>query len=242
MCSDVNGAIAITDVNYRIAVAAGVPASFAEVWAVDAEELRRGSSAGLGQREAGLIAGMTRWQWVAKPPFDHAEVASALTAAVGLGPRVVRICPGTEGHRFPLASWLLAPLPELCDEANIAVALDYGPLASLPWDEVVELARRHPSLCLVLLGRGTGELGVVRACLDAVPNVIFDISALGDAGWLGRTVAEVGAHRFMFGSGEDPTGAVGLLKTARLASPETNMIGSGVAGSLDKGSWAEAWL
>jgi hypothetical protein len=122
------------------------------------------------------------------------------------------------------------------------VVLDYRPMQPLPWDEVVELARRHPSLGLVVLGRGTGELGVVRSCLDAVPNVIFEISALGEPGWLSKVVAEVGAHRFVFGSDGDPSGVLQCLETAALGPEDMRMVASGVAASLDSGSWAETWL
>jgi hypothetical protein len=257
MAGDGGGAGPITDVNYRVSSAtplfpssAGLSSenlssenrSLAEVWAVDPEELRRGSAAGLGPRHAGFLPGVLRWQWVATPPFNSAEVGAALAAAGSGAPRVVRLCPGYDGHRFPLARWLLAPLPELCDAANVAVLLDYGPKQPLPWDEVVELARRHHSLSLVVLGRGTGERGVVRSCLDAVPNVIFEISALGDPGWLSQAVAEVGAHRFVFGSGGDPCGVLKYLEAAALSPEDMRMVVSGVAGSLDSGSWAETWL
>jgi len=252
MASEVRGSFPIIDVNYRISsVTPLFPSStgpslagpaFAEVWAVDPEELRRGSAAGPGHRDVGLLPGVPRWQWVAVPPFNGAEVGAALAAADSSGPRVVRLCPGYEGHRFPLTSWLLAPLPELCDAANVAVELDYGPAQPLPWDEVVELARRHPSLAVVVLGRGMGELGVLRSCLDAAPNVIFEISAVGDPEWLSKAVAEVGAHRFVFGSGGDPSGVVDFLETAALAPGDVRMVASGVAGSLGSGSWAETWL
>jgi predicted TIM-barrel fold metal-dependent hydrolase len=183
-----------------------------------------------------------RWQFAAVPPFDGSGVAMAIGSAKGPGPRVVRLHPGLHGG-YPLASWLLAPLPELCDTADVAIVLDYTASLSVPWVEIVELARRNPSLCLVCVGGGrNGELGVLRAFLDAVANVVVELSALDDPAWLTRAVSEVGAHRFVFGSGGDQSRAVALLESASLAPEDAALVASGVAGLIDQGSWTETWL
>jgi hypothetical protein len=232
----------LTDVNYLGDGTGPLPAAVSERWAVDAAELREGSSAARGRREGGDPGPGARWQWVAVPPFVGGEATAALEAATGDGPRLVRLCPGRAGSGYPLAGWLLAPLPELCDHGDVALALDYTGVSDMPWGEVVDLARRHPGLCLVVMGRGGDELGVMTACLDATANLVFETSALGDPAWLRRAVTAVGAHRFVFGSGGEPSRAAELLGAAGLAPDEASMVGSGVAGLIDAGSWAESWL
>jgi hypothetical protein len=229
----------IVDVNCPLPLSSAVPSSLGEIWAVDPKERERGSAGGAGPRDLGHTT-PTRWQFVAVPPFDGSVVASAIEVAKSPGPRVLRLCPGR--HGYPLASWLLAPLPELCDAAEVALVLDYAPPAQAAWTEIVELARRHPSLCLVLAGGLSGQLGVLRAFLDAVANVIVELSGLDDAAWLARTVSELGAHRFVFGSNGDPTRVFELVESASLNQKDARLVLSGVAGLLDAGSWAEAWL
>jgi hypothetical protein len=66
------------------------------------------------------------------------ERARRLTASARC--RVIRLCPG--GHRYPLADWVLSPVPELCERERIAVSLDFAS-ERVNWAETVAFARGY---------------------------------------------------------------------------------------------------
>jgi hypothetical protein len=135
---------------------------------------------------------------------------------------VVRLCP--TGHRYPLADWVLSPIPELCERESFALVLDFAP-ADLPWSEVVAFARAFPSVPLVVLG--VGDERVAPAALDAAPNLILHLEGTPSP----ELVATYGGSRF-----------VAVSSTAGLLDRDQELILQGNAEALADGSYAERWL
>jgi hypothetical protein len=138
--------------------------------------------------------------------------------------RVVRLCP--TAHGYPLLDWVLTPLPELCARERMAMMLDFTP-GEPPWRELVELARRHPALPLVVVG-GSMSMYTVPAVLDATANVILDACGLPDLG------AKFGVHRFVWGSAGSPD----RMRDERAVAAAL----AGTAAALAAGTYAETYL
>jgi hypothetical protein len=135
---------------------------------------------------------------------------------------VVRLCP--TGHRYPLADWVLSPIPELCERQSFTLLLDFAP-ADVPWLEVVAFARTFPSVPIVLLGVG-GER-TAPAALDAAPNLILHLDGTVSP----RLVATYGGSRF-----------VATSATADLPDRDRELILHLNAEALADGSYAGQWL
>ncbi len=165
------------------------------------------------------------------------ERARAIAATADL--RVVRLCPA--GHAYPLAEWVVSPLPELCERERLALVLDFEPQA-VPWSEVVSFARAYPSVPMVVLGVDLGTDPVVAAALDAAPNLVIEIGLSSEGADLVRFADTYGPSRFVWGSGGgDGALAVreaiaGLGEEARAAILGEN------ARALADGSYAERFL
>jgi hypothetical protein len=159
------------------------------------------------------------------PPTGAPDaLARAERIAAKAALRVVRVCPGT--HGYPLLDWVLTPLPELCARERMAMMLDFSP-GEPPWRELVELARQHPALPLVVVG-GSMSMYTVPAVLDATANVILDASGLPDL------AAEFGVHRFVWGSAGSPD-------RMRRERPVAVALASTTA-ALAAGTYAETYL
>jgi hypothetical protein len=166
---------------------------------------------------------------IAPPTADEGALDRALGFADSADLRVVRICPGAQ--RYPLASWVITPIPELCASSGLALMIDFAP-APPDWLAVLDLARRQPSLPVVVVGLDGSERYTLPALFDAAPNVLVDgvgIERLLLAGW----VATFGSHRFVLG---------GRSRELHLAEDDEEAIVAGNAGLLAAGTWAERWL
>jgi hypothetical protein len=165
------------------------------------------------------------------------ERAQEIAASATL--RVVRLCP--HGHGYPLVDWTVSPLPELCDRERMAMLLDFAP-SDPPWRDIVDLARRHPALPLVAIGRLTGATHTVPAVLDATANVLVDLSGHPDPRAVPGLVATFGAHRFVWGSGGSPGAMAGRSRLEGLAEEDGAAILGGNAAALGAGTYAETFL
>jgi hypothetical protein len=135
---------------------------------------------------------------------------------------VVRLCPS--GHRYPLADWVLSPIPELCARENFALLLDFAP-AGVPWLELVAFARAFPSVPMVALG--VADERAAPAALDAAPNLILHVEQS-----ISRELVETcGGSRFVAAAGG-----------ADLPEGDRELILHGNAETLADGSYAERWL
>jgi hypothetical protein len=151
--------------------------------------------------------------------------------------RVVRICPS--GHDYPLASWVLSPLPELLARADFALLLDFEP-TPIRWQEAVPFAREYPSLPIVILAVNPHANRTLPAALDAAPNLLAQLAGSGAPHELGRLVRTFGTSRFVFGSGGSDDGARDLLRALdlQLSSEEGRAIKEHNARELADGSYA----
>lgn len=139
---------------------------------------------------------------VALPPVSEVGGLSRAEQVVAAARcRVQRLCP--VAHGYPLAGWVLSPLPELCVREHMALLLDFGD-ESIPWADVVAFAREFPALPLVVLGGLREGDRAVAAALDATANVVIELSRATAPAVLGDLVERFGAHRFVWGSGGSP--------------------------------------
>jgi hypothetical protein len=129
-------------------------------------------------------------------PTVDGSLQHALDAVAANAGRIVRICPGPNGDRYPLLDWVLSPLPETCDREDIGLAIDYRG-AAIPWEDVVRFSRAYPALPIVLIGASIGVDGVIPAALDVAPNLILELASGPIDEGLAALVARFGAHRFV---------------------------------------------
>jgi predicted TIM-barrel fold metal-dependent hydrolase len=157
------------------------------------------------------------------PPTGTTGAYARARAIVHRSPlHVVRLCP--TGHRYPLADWVLSPIPELCERMSFTLLLDFAP-ADPPWLEVVSFARAFPSVPTVLLGVGAER--AAPAALDAAPNLILQL----EGSFSPELVAIYGGSRF-----------VAAAVSADLPERDRELILHGNADALADGSYAEQWL
>jgi hypothetical protein len=159
----------------------------------------------------------------------------ALRIAASAALRVVRLCP--RGHGYPLVDWTVSPLPELCARERMAMVLDFAP-GDPPWRDIVDLARRHPALPLVVIGGPAGAVHTMPAVLDATANVLVDVSGHPDLRAIPALVAAFGSHRFVWGSGGKREAVAGR---SRLDGLGDAILGSNAA-ALGAGTYTERFL
>lgn len=110
------------------------------------------------------------------------------------GCRAIRFCPGRDG--YPLADWVLSPLPELCEREELAIVIDFDP-ASIAWSDVMTFARAFPTVPMVVLGVSVAGDRAVLAALDAAANLVLHVEEVGYARELARLIEIFGEHRFI---------------------------------------------
>ncbi len=152
---------------------------------------------------------------------------------------MVRICPGSKGHRYPLVDWILSPLPETCERENLTLAIDYQD-AELPWDDVVRFARAFPAVPMVMVGPAVGEDRAIPAALDVSANLVIELSCLLKWHLLPPLVERFGAHRFVYGSGRRD--AWEELPAEAFDDSVRSALLSGTADAIDAGTWQETHL
>src|SRR5439155_21608976 len=101
-------------------------------------------------------------------------------------------------NRYPLAGWVLSPLPETCQRERLALGVDY---LDQPADlgEVRAFAREYLRVPM-LLYRANLAAVALPALLESAPNVLCHVSAAAPAAELAELVNRFGEHRFAFGS------------------------------------------
>jgi hypothetical protein len=172
---------------------------------------------------------------VLRPPTADANaLAAANAAAQSAALRVVRICPGRQG--YPLESWVLSPIPEICADAQLTVAVDFTP-GRPDWGRIVRFARDHLHLSLLVLCVDGRDRHVVPAVLDHAPNVVVHVGDLEPSA-LRSWVKTFGAHRFVAGANAQGRIAV----PAKLDDAARAALLEGTARELASGGWTAAWL
>jgi hypothetical protein len=176
-------------------------------------------------------------------PESAGDLQERVSKARGAGaPAIVHICPGADGHGYPLESWAVSPIPEFCEREDLALVVDMGSPAAYPWSELVAFARAYPRLPMIALGAPLAGPTAGRA-FDATPNLILDTSGVDDDSILPALAALAdgrGAYRLAYGSG--PRGLSAGKIAASLSPSTAEMVLSGTAARLDKGTWGAEFL
>jgi len=159
-------------------------------------------------------------------------------------PAAVRICPGADGHGFPLEPWAVSPIPEFCDREGLALLVDFGGDTSwaYPWSDIVRFARLYPYLAVVALGAPLDGPVASRA-LDATSNLILETSAaVGEEGprILSRVSDMHGARRLVYGSGAGGLAPREIID--QLPEADARVILAETADRLADASWAARHL
>ncbi|HOD48884.1 MAG TPA: amidohydrolase family protein [Candidatus Hydrogenedentes bacterium] len=143
--------------------------------------------------------------WVMAPPAfgDLPEPKGWVERARSAGVRAVRFTP-KHGH-YSLGAWCTGPLLNQLEQAGMPVLLDFGEhhwsQSPIPWNDVLDICRRFPSLDVALIGVSVGDTRNLYAALRTAPNLNLECHAfvLPDAYQL---MAREGlAGRILFGTG-----------------------------------------
>ncbi len=156
--------------------------------------------------------------------------------------RIARLCPTT--HGYPLADWVVSPLPELCERFHFSLLLDFNH-EPIPWTDVVAFARAFPAVPMILLACRIGEERVIGAALDYAPNLLLELSKLTSTVALEELVSVYGHHRFVFGSGGSSHASrqiMSCLQETALDPATITAIVEGNARLLASGAYAERYL
>ena len=183
-----------------------------------------------------------RHQHTAVPTLIAHDVLDAIRAALAAGaPHVVRLCPGPGGNLYPLADWVLAPLPAWCEREGVALAVEYGAGRAAPLSEVAHFARSAPEVPLLLHGDRLSADPAEWRLLDRCPNVLLQVTADVDETLLAAAVDEFGAHRFVFGSRYSTTPLADSTFGALSGGAREAVLG-GNASLLDERGWRDRYL
>jgi hypothetical protein len=176
-------------------------------------------------------------------PGSAGDLATRVAAFRLAGaPSIVRVCPGSCGHGYPMEPWALSPIPEFCEREDLALFVDFGERSDYPWSELVAFARSYPRLAIVALGAPFAGPTAARA-LDATPNLIFDTSGLdgaSGASLVASLAKSHGAYRLVYGSGRSGVGPDDIA--AVLGGEDSDTVLSVTARRLDKGTWGNEFL
>jgi Amidohydrolase len=175
------------------------------------------------------------------PPTGEPGAFQRAERLLAAGSRIVRLCPGN--HHYPLATWVLSPLPELCQREGAALVLDFGP-ERVDWVQTVAFARSYPSLPMVVLEADFSDRAV-PAVLDRASNVLLHLGRLETLDRIVRLTTIFGRHRFVWGSSERADADEARRAVAdsdELTEDARQAILRGNADALQTGSYREAFL
>ena len=209
-----------------------------ETWFVNPEACRH-DPAMVGSVAA---AGANMRECVVAMPGSAGDLDGRVKASRAAGaPAVVRVCPGTAGHGYPMEPWAIGPIPEYCEREDLVIVAGFGEDVAFPWSEVVAFARSYPRLAFVALGAPIAGPTAARA-LNAAPNLVLDTSGIAAAELpaLAVLARSHGAYRLAYGSGK---GAVNVRQIVdALDAADAAMVLCGTAERLDKGTWGSEYL
>jgi hypothetical protein len=178
------------------------------------------------------------------PPAAHPGIVARARLLAARGSlRVVGLRPARDA--YPLADWVLSPLPEICERERLALILDYVG-TPVPWLEVVPFARRYPGLPMLLLGTAVGGDQAAPAALDTAANLVLGVGRLRAARDLARLVDVFGSQRFAYASGsntaEQEVSRLDEIRATELDEEAERAVLGGTAAALAEGRYAELFL
>jgi predicted TIM-barrel fold metal-dependent hydrolase len=166
-------------------------------------------------------------------PTGHGAVPSEseqIDEALAHGAGAVTLRPGTDS--WSLAPWCCGTLLGLLEEKRIPVLCR---ASAVDFDQVADLAGRHPGLPIVIFQLGYRSLRTLFSLMGAFDNVYLSVGSpwsvhLG----IESLSARVGAERLLFGGGfpySEPMAGVTMLTYAEVSDADKQLIG---AGNLDR--------
>jgi hypothetical protein len=187
------------------------------------------------------IAGQPRLEpcWVLVPgegtarPGAEAALCDTMRTQ---GVRAVRIYP--RDHGYPLAEWMAGRLLAALGERRCLVSLDLEQvllptgmydLNQSTWRDVAWLCQTYPGLSVLLTRVGYRSLRALLPLLRACPNLHLDTSYFATHLGVEEVVAQVGAERLLFASGQpyvDGGAAVTRLCYAGVTAEQVAQIAS----------------
>jgi hypothetical protein len=173
------------------------------------------------------------------PPTGAPRGLSRVVDAAERGGRVVRICPAT--HSYPVAGWVLSPIPEACERYDLALLIDFD-LQQPMWQEVVEFARAFPRVPMVLLAEALDRDPVAGAALDATANLLLQLTP--DCTSASHLLSIFGPGRFVCGTGHRPVPDPGNVWASLddLRDEDRHAVLAGNAQLLADGAYAGTFL
>ncbi|MEU6411997.1 amidohydrolase family protein [Microbispora sp. NPDC046933] len=170
--------------------------------------------------------------WVLLPDGtgETGSPAGFVRAAREHGVRAVRAYPAD--HGYELAGPDAAPMFAALADAGLPVLLD---AAQAGWTEVETLARRHPSLPVVVGRAGYRVLRRIAGVLDRTGNVYLGTADLSSHRGLEWLAERFGPGRLVFGTGmpeRDPAESVTRLLWSELSDEAVAAIGAGTLATL----------
>jgi len=188
-----------------------------------------------------LVAGERRlaacWTVLPHGTGETGTPAAFVRSAREHGVRAVRAYPAD--HGYELAGPDAAPVFAALADAGLPLLVDAGQTS---WAEVEALARRHPSLPVVVGRAGYRVLRRIAGVLDRTSNVHVGTADLSSNGGLEWLVARFGSARLVFGTGmpeRDPGESVTRLLWSELPDDAVAAVGAGtLAGLTDLGGLA----
>jgi len=142
--------------------------------------------------------------WVGLPPGtgEQAEPTRFVAQMQQQGVRALRLLP--KAHNYPLVERSLRPLLAALAAAKIPLLIDTDrggwSVVSPYWNEVFEIAEKHPDLPIVLIREGGSTARVLYSVWDQFPNIRLDASYLQESRAVGEVISRFGADKLIFGS------------------------------------------
>jgi predicted TIM-barrel fold metal-dependent hydrolase len=155
-------------------------------------------------------------------PSEEEQIEEALTH--GSGAAVLR--PGQDS--WSLSEWCCGRLLGLLEERRVPALCRN---AALGFEEVADLAKRHPQLPIVMYHLGYRSQRTLVSLMKTFPNVYLSVGSPYSVHMgLESMAGHVGAERLLFGTGfpyAEPMATITMLTYSDLGDADKQLVGSG---------------
>lgn len=182
------------------------------------------------------VAVVPCYDW--RPGLPDATVEGLLAIPADLR-LAVRCRPSGDWAGVVFQPWLVGSLPAILADICRPLIVDLAGADMPPYAGIFELCSSHARLPVVLSAVNRVNLPIVRALARACPNLMAATVGLGTDD-VSALVADLGAHRVLFGSGYPAWSQVAALATigrVDLDPAARELVVSGNARRLLAGEW-----